>query len=90
MLTILNLIPVWALDGSKAADILDKSERWVLIVACMALWLFLEQGIFFFVAAGFGYRLFTRDFPESPNRFTAIYYLCLLASSGALLWMAPK
>jgi Zn-dependent protease len=89
MLNIVNLIPVWALDGSKAAEILDKSERWILLIACIILWLFLGQGVFFFVAAGFAYRLFTKDFPATPNRFITIYYLSLLVFSGVLMWLAP-
>jgi hypothetical protein len=90
LLSILNLIPVWVLDGSKAADILDKSERWVLLIACIILWHYLGHGVFLFIAAGFGYRLFIRDFPETPNRFMTIYYVSLLVFSGVLLWIAPN
>jgi Zn-dependent protease len=89
MLNILNLIPVWALDGSKAVDVLDKSERWILLIACIVLWLYLGQGVFFFVAAGFAYRLFTKDFPQAPNRFVTIYYLSLLTFSAVMLWLVP-
>jgi Zn-dependent protease len=90
MLSILNLIPVWVLDGSKAADVLDKSERWILVIACMVLWLYLGQGVFFFVAAGFAFRLFIKDCAGSPNRFMTIYYISLLAFSGLLLWITPN
>jgi Zn-dependent protease len=90
MLNILNLIPVWVLDGSKGADVLDKSERWILLIACVVLWLLFSQGIFFFVAAGFAYRLYTKDFPETPNRFMTLYYLSLLAFSSILLWAMPN
>jgi Zn-dependent protease len=90
MLNLLNLIPVWMLDGSKTADILDKSERWILLIACIVLWACLNQGMFFFIAAGFGYRLFTKDFPDAPNRFMTIYYISLLIFSGVLLWALPN
>jgi len=90
MLNILNLIPVWVLDGSKGVDVLDKSERWILLIACVVLWLLFSQGIFFFVAAGFAYRLYTKDLPETPNRFMTLYYLCLLTFSSVLLWAMPN
>jgi hypothetical protein len=89
MPNILNLIPVWALNGSKGADVLDKSERWILLIACIVLWLLFSQGIFFFVAAGFAYRLYTKYFPETPNRSMTLYYLSLLAFSSVLLWSMP-
>jgi Zn-dependent protease len=90
MLNLLNLIPVWVLDGSKGADVLDKSERWILLIACVVLWILFSQGIFFFVAAGFAYRLYTKDIPETPNRFMTLYYLSLLAFSCFLLWTLPN
>jgi Zn-dependent protease len=90
ILNIINLVPVWVLDGSKAVDVLDKSERWILLISCVVLWIVLGQGIFFLVAAGFGYRLFTKDFPETPNRFLTSYYILLLVFSGVLLWIMPE
>ena len=51
-LNILNLIPVWVLDGGQAAAALSKTERFVLLAACLLLWLFIGEGMFFLVAAG--------------------------------------
>jgi Zn-dependent protease len=89
VLTVLNLTPVWILDGGQAAGALIKSERIILLVACLLLWLVAGQGIFFLVAAGFTYRLFTKDFAPLPSRYTLIYYLALLGAFGAILHFLP-
>jgi Zn-dependent protease/uncharacterized Zn finger protein (UPF0148 family) len=89
VLNVLNLTPVWILDGGQAAGALVKYERIILLVACLLLWLGAGQGIFFLVAAGVTYRLFTRDFAPIPSPRTLIYYLFLLGAFGALLHFLP-
>ena len=89
VLNILNLTPVWILDGGQTANALAKSERFILLAACLLLWLVAGQGIFFLVAAGFTYRLFTKDLPPLPSRSTLLYYLTLLAAYAALLHLLP-
>jgi Zn-dependent protease len=89
VLNVLNLTPVWILDGGQTANALAKSERFILLAACLLLWLVAGQGIFFLVAAGFTYRLFTKDLPPLPSRSTLIYYLTLLAAYAALLHLLP-
>jgi Zn-dependent protease len=89
VLNVLNLTPVWILDGGQAATALIKSERIVLLAACLLLWLVAGQGIFFLVAAGLTYRLFTKDFPPLPSRRTLLYYLGLIGGYGLLLHFLP-
>jgi Zn-dependent protease len=88
-LNILNLIPVWVLDGGQAASALSKSERFVLLAACLLLWLFVGEGIFFLVAAGVTYRLFTKDLPPKPDPAIAAYFVSVLAGLGLLLRFIP-
>jgi Zn-dependent protease len=88
-LNILNLIPVWILDGGQAASALSKSERFVLLAACLLLWLFVGEGIFFLVAAGVTYRLFTKDLPPKPDPAIAAYFVSVLAGLGLLLRFIP-
>ena len=88
-LNILNLIPVWILDGGQAAAALSKTERIVLLTAALGLWLVLDQPLFFLVAAGATYRLFTKDLPPQPSRSTTIYYLAVLALLGFVMWLSP-
>ncbi len=88
-LNILNLIPVWVLDGGQAAAVLSKAERIALLTAALGLWLVLDQPLFFLVAAGAAYRLFTKDFPAHSNRSTAVYFLAVLALLGFVMWLSP-
>jgi Zn-dependent protease/uncharacterized Zn finger protein (UPF0148 family) len=88
-LNILNLIPVWVLDGGQAAAALSKTERIILLTAALSLWLFLDQKLFFLVAAGAVYRLFTKDMPPQPSRSILIYFLIVLAMLGFVMWLTP-
>ena len=88
-LNILNLIPVWILDGGQAANALSKTERYVLLATCLALWALTGSGLFFLVAAGFVYRLFTKDLPPMPSPRIAAYFIAVLAALGALLYQMP-
>jgi Zn-dependent protease len=89
VLNVLNLTPVWILDGGQAASALFRTDRIILLVACLLLWLVAGQGIYFLVAAGVTYRLFTKDFPPQTSRRTLFYYLALLGGYGFLLHLVP-
>ena len=90
ILNLLNLIPVWVLDGGQAALALSKTERIVLMTACVVLGLALEQRLFFLVALGAGYRaFFARDLPPHPSRATTIYFLAVLTALGAIIKLMP-
>jgi Zn-dependent protease len=88
-LNILNLTPVWVLDGGQATNALSKAERFVLLAVCLLLWLFLGEGIFFLVAAGVVYRLFTKDLPPQPSPGITAYFVGVLASLALVLWLIP-
>src|SRR5712672_1633269 len=52
LLNVLNLIPVWVLDGGQAIAALNKTERIVLSAAAVLLAALLGQPAFLLVAAG--------------------------------------
>ena len=90
ILNLLNLTPVWALDGGQAALALSKTERVVLLIACVALGLALKQNMFFLVALGAGYRaFFAGDLPAHPSRATTIYFVAVLAALGMIIRLMP-
>jgi Zn-dependent protease len=90
ILNLLNLIPVWALDGGQAALALSKMERIALIIAGVALALALKQNMFFLVALGAGYRaFFTADVPAQPSRATTIYFVAVLTALGVIIRLMP-
>jgi Zn-dependent protease len=90
VLNLLNLIPVWVLDGGQAALAMSKMERIVLLTACLALWLVLGEGMFFLVALGAGYQvLFAGDLPARPSRGTTIYFVVVLTALGVIIRLMP-
>jgi Zn-dependent protease len=90
IVNLLNLIPVWVLDGGQAALALGKTERIVLLVACVALGLVLGENMFFLVALGAGYRaFFSRDLPAHPSRATIIYFIAVLTALGVIIRLMP-
>jgi Zn-dependent protease len=90
ILNLLNLIPVWVLDGGQAALALSKTERIVLLIACVALGLVFGQNLFFLVALGAGYRaFFAGDLPAHPSRATTIYFVAVLTALGVIIRLMP-
>jgi Zn-dependent protease len=90
VLNLLNLIPVWVLDGGQAALALSKMERIVLLTACLALWLVLGESMFFLVALGAGYQVFfAGELPARPSRATTIYFVAVLTALGVVIRLMP-
>ena len=90
VLNLLNLIPVWVLDGGQAALALSKTERIVLLTACLALWLVLGENMFFLVGLGFGYQVFfAGHLPARPSRATTVYFFVVLTALGVMIWLMP-
>ena len=88
-LNILNLIPVWVLDGGQAANAMNRTDRLMLLTAAIGLWLIFGQNLFFLVAAGAAFRLFTKDCPDETSRTTTTYFLILLTMFALVMWFAP-
>ena len=88
-LNVLNLIPVWLLDGGQAVLVLDRTERIMVLTTCVALAFVFGESVFFLVAAGAAWRLFTKDIPAQPNRAITAYFIGVLASLGVILWLMP-
>lgn len=89
-LNLLNLIPVWMLDGGHAARALSKTQRLLLLMACLGLWYVLNEKLFLLVAIGAGYQaFFAGDLPPRPSRSTLIYFIVLLAALGVVVHLFP-
>jgi Zn-dependent protease len=90
ILNLLNLIPVWVLDGGQAALALSKAERIVLMTAAVALGVALGQRLFLLVALGAGYRaFFAGDLPAHSSRATTIYFVAVLTALGVIIRLMP-
>jgi len=88
-LNVLNLIPVWMLDGGQAAQALGRIERLLIAAAAVALWLLLGEKVFILVALGAGLRMFFKGTPARPSRFILVYFLCVLTALGLVMGMLP-
>lgn len=88
-LNVMNLIPIWVLDGGQAIHALGKTERIILLTSALALWLLLRENVFFLVALGVVWRLFTKDLPAQPSPRTLIYFIAVLAALGFLMRLMP-
>jgi Zn-dependent protease len=89
LLNVLNLIPVWVLDGGQAVAALDKPERIILSAAAVVFTIYFHQPVFLLVAAGAAYRAFGKDIPATPSHSVTAYYLLVLASLGFIIQLAP-
>lgn len=89
VLNLLNLIPVWALDGSQAMNALGLVERLGLLAVTLGLWIYTGTGIFFFMAAGICWRLYTKDKPAQSDWGTWFYFAALLFALGVTLKALP-
>lgn len=89
LLNVLNLIPVWVLDGGQTIKALNKTERIVLACAAMLFAVGFHEPVLLLVAAGAGYRAFTQDVPTTSNPAVVVYYLLVLAALGFLVGLAP-
>lgn len=88
-INLLNLIPVWVLDGSQAVLALNKIERAVLLVASVALAVVLEEWTLLLVGAGLLWRLFTKDEPAHGSRSMTAYFLAVMAGLAFLIRLMP-
>jgi Zn-dependent protease len=88
-LNVLNLIPVWTLDGSQAMRALGLVERIGVLATALALWAYTGESVFFFVVLGVGWRLFTKDKPERDDWRTWLYFVIVLVALGLTLHLVP-
>jgi Zn-dependent protease len=89
VLNLLNLVPVWTLDGGQAASALGFVERLGLLAATLLLWLYTGEGIFFLVALGVCWRLYTKDKPEQDDWGTWLYFVAVMTALGLTLHAVP-
>lgn len=88
-LNILNLTPVLIFDGGQAANALSRAERFVVLVACLLLWLCAHNVVLLIVAAGMVYRLITKDLPPMGSPRIAAYFVGVLAGLALIVRLIP-
>lgn len=90
MLNILNLIPVWVLDGGHAAIALSRMERIAVAIASLVLWFIFRENVLLLVALGACWRAFlSKDFPVRPSPAVTAYFIATLAGLTLLVHWLP-
>ena len=88
-LNVLNLAPVWILDGGQAIHALSKVDRVVLLIACIALLVVVWEPAFILVGVVTGVRIFTRDSAEKSSPAIAAYFVAVLALLALVMKIVP-
>lgn len=88
-LNIVNLTPIWVLDGGQAANALNKSERFMVLAGCAVLGFFVRDWSFAIVAAGVLYRLFTDDLPPQGSPRVVGYFIGVLVGLALVMRLVP-
>jgi Zn-dependent protease len=88
-LNLLNLIPVFGLDGAQATYALDRMQR-CLVAATAILFLALShEWMLGFLAAGMGWRIWQNDVPDKPSTRTLVRYVLLVFALGVVIYAFP-
>jgi len=89
-INLMNLIPVWRLDGGQAAGAINQGGRIGIAVAAVVLAAYLSQPLLLLVAGGAAYRAFAKEpAVEMPHHGLTAYFVGLLAVLGYLCTLAP-
>ena len=90
-INLMNLIPVWSLDGGQAIAAINRTGRIGIAIAAVLFAAFFSQPMLLLVAGGAVYRAFEKglaaDMPAN-NGVTA-YFMVLVAALGYLATLAP-
>ena len=88
-LNVLNLIPVFGLDGAQATYALDRTQRWLVLATSLIFFGLLHEYVFCFVALGMGWRLWQGGYAEKPSTRTLVRFVLLLFTLGVVTYLFP-
>jgi Zn-dependent protease len=90
-INLMNLIPVWQLDGGQAIGAIDRIGRIAIALTAVSLAAWLSQPMLLLLAAGAVYRAFDKQLLTgmTPNYGVTAYFIILVAALGYLATLAP-
>ena len=88
-LNLLNLIPVWALDGGHAIEAISRYGRIFLALAAVALWWQAREWLFLAVAVGALWQVFFVRETEEGSLKIAAYFCFIMCALAFILAMLP-
>ncbi len=88
-LNLLNLVPIWILDGAGAVRPLDRMARGSLLAFCLLLWWWSGELTLLLPAAGFTWQLFRGEETENSSLRVQLLFAALLGVLGWLIHATP-
>jgi Zn-dependent protease len=88
-LNLLNLIPVWMLDGASAIKPLSAAGRVGLLAVSALLFWWSGQAVLLLLAAGFAWQLFRKRFPAEGAISVQLYYVAVVVALAWVLHAMP-
>jgi Zn-dependent protease len=90
-INLMNLIPVWRLDGGQAIAVTGRAGCIGIALAALVFAAYFSQPLLLLVAGGALYRAFGNDLSAaaSPNYGVTAYFIVLLAALSYLSALAP-
>jgi Zn-dependent protease len=90
-INVMNLIPLWTLDGGQAMVAINRAGRIGIAIAGVLFAAFFSQPLLLLVAGGAVYRAFDKTLaPDmAPSYGVTAYFVILLAALGYLASLAP-
>ena len=90
-INLMNLIPVWRLDGGQAIEAIGRVGRIAIALAAVLLAAGLSQPMLLLVAGGAVYRAFDKQLPAEmpPSYGLTAYFIVLVSVLGYLCTLAP-
>lgn len=90
-INIMNLLPVWQLDGARAFHALDRRQRWMATAAAAASWLVTREVWLAMLAAVAAWRSFAAD-PKMPDEgdWSTLWWFAFVALALGAVAMAVR
>jgi len=89
-INLINLVPVWTLDGGQAMGAINRAGRIGIAIAAVLFAAFFRQPLILLVAGGAVYRACESGCEDLPaNHGVTAYFIVLVASLGYLSALAP-
>ncbi len=90
-INLMNLIPVWRLDGGQAMGAIGRTGRIIIALAAVLLAAGLSQPMLLLVAGGAVYRAFDKQLSAEmpPHYGLTAYFIILVVALGYLYSLAP-
>jgi Zn-dependent protease len=85
---LINLMPIWILDGSKAFRTLNRPQRWLAVTAAATSWAVTSDVFILLIVITGAFRAALDKPAEEPDSGAVLQYIALVALLTTL-WLLP-